>query len=59
VQGGWDTDTNGAAVGSIFGALGPIESRWSEPLHGRFASSLPSFDGITLDALVARTLALT
>ena len=58
VQGGWDTDTNGAAVGSIFGALGPIEDRWSAPLHGRFATSLPSFDGISLDELVARTLAV-
>jgi ADP-ribosylglycohydrolase len=58
VQGGWDTDTNGAAVGSIFGALGPIEKRWSEPLRGRFESSLPSFDGITLDELVSRTLAV-
>ena len=58
VQGGWDTDTNGAAVGSIFGALRPIEERWSAPLHGRFASSLPGFDGITLDELVARTLAV-
>lgn len=58
VQGGWDTDTNGAAVGSIFGALGPIDARWSEPLHGRFATSLPGFDGITLDELVERTLAV-
>ena len=58
VQGGWDTDTNGAAVGSIFGALGPIEERWSALLHGRFATSLPSFDGISLDELVARTLAV-
>jgi ADP-ribosylglycohydrolase len=58
VQGGWDTDTNGAAVGSIFGALGPIEERWSAPLHGRFSTSLPSFDGISLDELVARTLAV-
>jgi ADP-ribosylglycohydrolase len=58
VQGGWDTDTNGAAVGSIFGALRPIEERWSAPLHGRFSTSLPSFDGITLDELVARTLAV-
>jgi ADP-ribosylglycohydrolase len=59
VQGGWDTDTNGAAVGSIFGALGPIEERWSVPLHGRFASSLPTFDGITLAELVDRTLAVS
>jgi ADP-ribosylglycohydrolase len=58
VQGGWDTDTNGAAVGSIYGALGPIEERWSQPLEGRFATSLPGFDGITLDELVQRTLAV-
>jgi len=58
VQGGWDTDTNGAAVGSIFGALRPIEECWSAPLEGRFASSLPGFDGVTLDELVARTLAV-
>ncbi|HXK15313.1 MAG TPA: ADP-ribosylglycohydrolase family protein, partial [Gaiellaceae bacterium] len=58
VQGGWDTDTNGAAVGSIFGALRPIAERWSKPLHGRFSTSIPSFDGISLDELVARTLAL-
>jgi ADP-ribosylglycohydrolase len=58
VQGGWDTDTNGAAVGSIFGALRPIDERWSAPLEGRFASSLPGFDGVTLDELVARTLAV-
>jgi ADP-ribosylglycohydrolase len=58
VQGGFDTDTNGAAVGSILGALRPIEPRWAEPLHGRFATSLPGFDGITLDELVARTLAV-
>ena len=61
VQGGWDTDTNGAAIGSIFGAaLGTeaIDPRWSQPLHGRFASSLPGFDGISLDELTNRTLAV-
>ena len=58
VQAGWDTDTNGAAVGSILGALAPIEERWSAPLHGRFASSLPSFDGSTIDDLARRTLAV-
>lgn len=61
VQGGWDTDTNGAAVGSIVGAavgLDAIEERWSTPLGGRFTSSLPGFDGITLDELVRRTLAV-
>lgn len=58
VQSGWDTDTNGAAVGSILGALYPVEERWSAPLRGRFASSLPSFDGVTLDELTQRTLAV-
>jgi ADP-ribosylglycohydrolase len=61
VQGGWDTDTNGAAVGSILGAqVGRADIRpyWSEPLHGRFASSLPGFDGVSLDQLVERTLAV-
>lgn len=60
VQGGLDTDTNGAAVGSILGATvgtAGIEERWSQPLHGRFATSLPGFDGIGLDELVRRTLA--
>jgi ADP-ribosylglycohydrolase len=55
VQGGLDTDTNGAAVGSVVGALRPIDERWTTPLKERFASSLPGFDGITLDELVART----
>ena len=61
VQGGWDTDTNGAAVGSIVGAavgVDGIEERWSAPLGGRFTSSLPGFDGITLDELVRRTMAV-
>jgi ADP-ribosylglycohydrolase len=62
VAGGWDTDTNGAAVGSILGATvgrAGIDPYWSEPLHGRIASSLPSFDGITIDELVRRTLAVS
>jgi ADP-ribosylglycohydrolase len=58
VQGGWDTDTNGAAVGSILGALGSIEERWSAPLRGTFSSSLPTFDAITLEELTRRTLAV-
>jgi ADP-ribosylglycohydrolase len=61
VQGGWDTDTNGAAVGSIVGAavgVNGIEERWSAPLGERFTSSLPGFDGITLDELVRRTISV-
>jgi ADP-ribosylglycohydrolase len=59
VQAGWDTDTNGAAVGSILGALAPIDERWTAPLHDRFASSLPGFDGTTVDELAGRLLAVT
>ena len=61
VQGGLDTDTNGAAVGSVLGAILGVEGideRWSAPLGGRFSTSLPGYDGITLDELVERTLAV-
>jgi ADP-ribosylglycohydrolase len=61
VQGGLDTDTNGAAVGSIMGALsgaGGIPPPWVEPLHGRFQTSLPGYDGATVEELAQRTLAL-
>jgi ADP-ribosylglycohydrolase len=61
VQGGLDTDTNGAAVGSVLGALAGrtgIPARWVEPLHGRFSTSLPGYDGATVDELARRTLAL-
>jgi ADP-ribosylglycohydrolase len=60
VQAGWDTDTNGAAVGSVLGAiLGParIDERWTAPLKNRIASSLPGFDASTIDGLARRTLA--
>ena len=61
VAGGWDTDTNGAAIGSIFGALagaGEIDPPWSEPLHDTVASSLPGFDASSIDGLARRTLAV-
>jgi ADP-ribosylglycohydrolase len=57
--GGWDTDTNGAAIGSVFGALGAIDSRWSDPLHDVVASSLPGFDRSSIGELAARALAVT
>jgi ADP-ribosylglycohydrolase len=61
VQGGLDTDTNGAAVGSVLGAIAGragIAARWVEPLRGRFSTSLPGYDGATVDELARRTLAL-
>jgi hypothetical protein len=59
VSGGWDTDSNGATVGSIAGALtgaGGIRPEWTDPLHGRLSSSIGGFDGITFEELAARTL---
>jgi ADP-ribosylglycohydrolase len=62
VTGGWDTDSNGATVGSVCGALAGADrlpAPWIEPLRNRVASSLPGFDGIGLDRLADRTLALS
>ncbi len=50
VTGGWDTDSVGATVGSVCGALAgarALPARWTEPLHDRLATSLPGFDGMT------------
>ena len=61
VQGGWDTDTNGAAVGSVMGAIvgpGGIDERWTTPLKNRIASSLPGFDSSTVDGLARRAAAV-
>ena len=59
VAAGWDTDSNGAAVGSILGArvgASGIPERWTAPLHDRIATSLPGFDGASIAALAERTL---
>ena len=61
-MGGWDTDSAGATVGSVCGALTGARRacppRWVEPLRNRVASSLPGFDGVGFDDLAARTLAV-
>ena len=62
VAAGLDTDTNGAAVGTIVGAAvgrAGIDERWSGPLGERLSTSLPGFDGITFRELAERTLAVT
>ena len=61
VSAGWDTDSNGATVGGLVGALtgaSALPDRWTRPLKGRIASSLRGFDGATFDGLANRTLAL-
>lgn len=61
VMGGWDTDSNGATVGAVTGALtgaGGIAPRWTDPLLGRLVTSIPDAGDLTFDALTARTLAV-
>jgi ADP-ribosylglycohydrolase len=61
VAAGWDTDSNGAAVGSILGArvgAAGLPERWTAPLKDRIATSLPGFDGASLGGLAERTLAV-
>jgi ADP-ribosylglycohydrolase len=60
VTGGWDTDSTGATVGSICGALAgasALPPAWIDPLANRLATSIPGFDGIGFDELARRTVA--
>jgi ADP-ribosylglycohydrolase len=60
VAGGWDTDSVGATVGSIAGALtgaGSLPSAWVDPLQNRLATTIAGFDGIGFDELARRTVA--
>jgi ADP-ribosylglycohydrolase len=65
VSGGWDTDSCGATVGAVAGALrgaGALPAGWVTPLRNRLATSVPGFarrDGVGLDELAARTLQVT
>ena len=59
VAAGWDTDCNGATVGGLFGLTGQgIPGRWTEPWSGRVGVSLAGQSELSLDDLVARTLAV-
>lgn len=60
VMGGWDTDSNGATVGSIAGVLlgrSALPDQWTTPLHDRVRSSMKGFDGSALSDLTNRTVA--
>jgi ADP-ribosylglycohydrolase len=61
VMGGWDTDSIGATVGSICGAMtgaSGIDPKWSMPIDDRLASSIPGCDQLRLSELAIRTKAL-
>jgi ADP-ribosylglycohydrolase len=62
VTGGWDTDSNGATVGSVCGALAGaagLPAEWIGPLRDSVRSSLPGFDNSSLTGLAGRTIQLT
>ncbi|WP_375425756.1 ADP-ribosylglycohydrolase family protein [uncultured Friedmanniella sp.] len=62
VMSGWDTDCNGATVGSVAGILAGdpagLPTRLVEPLHDRTRSALFGFDNSSISDLAARTHAL-
>lgn len=59
VAAGWDTDCNGATVGGLWGLSGrPIPGHWTAPWEGTVAFTLAGIAELTLDDLVARTVAV-
>ena len=58
VMGGWDTDSNGATVGSLMGTMlgaKKLPSKWIMPLKNKIRSSLKGFDKSLLSDLSIRT----
>lgn len=61
VEGGWDTDCNGATAGSVVGTLrgaAALPAHWVRPLEDRVASAVSGEDGARISDLAARTLRL-
>ena len=61
VQGGWDTDCNGATAGSAFGArygTDALPERWIGPLNNHLRSALFGFDNSRISDLAERTAVL-
>jgi ADP-ribosylglycohydrolase len=59
VQGGWDTDCNGATAGSSFGAMhgsAALPAHWTDPLNDRIRSAISGFDNSRISDLAERTL---
>ncbi|WP_327659865.1 MULTISPECIES: ADP-ribosylglycohydrolase family protein [unclassified Streptomyces] len=59
VMSGWDTDSNGATVGSVAGVLAgtaALPAHLIEPLHNRTRSALFGFDNSVISDLADRTV---
>jgi ADP-ribosylglycohydrolase len=58
VQGGWDTDSNGATAGSVAGTVlgaAALPPRFVEPLHDRTRSAVFGYDNTRISELAERT----
>lgn len=58
VLGGWDTDCNGATVGSIMGAIigaKSIPEKWTKPLNNTLYSEIPGFHPIAISECAERS----
>ena len=61
VMSGWDTDSNGATVGSVAAILAgrqALPDHLIDPLHDRTRSALFGFDGSAISDLADRTVRL-
>ena len=61
VQGGWDTDCNGATAGSAFGAMHgtrALPRHWIAPLNDRIRSAIFGYDNARISELAECTLRL-
>ena len=59
VQAGFDTDCNGATVGSILGmrnGIGGIGREWTEPLHGKIHTTVFCLGTVRIEDCAERTL---
>ncbi len=60
VLAGLDTDSNAATVGGLAGIAGfPIDERWTRPWAGRVGVDLAGYTELSLDNLVARSVAVS
>jgi ADP-ribosylglycohydrolase len=61
VMGGWDTDCNGATVGSIVGALTGAKAapaHWTARLHDTLNSLIPDYHPVAISECARRSLAI-
>ena len=57
VQAGFDTDCNGATVGSVVGmrnGIGGVGEAWTAPVRGQLSTSIFGIGTVKIDALVQK-----